>query len=170
MNLKIKNRESFRPFAPVIKFDKLSEWFDLKIESPYMMLVSDVKQEKRVNLHQLSPENYGLDRLSEIRSKIPAVTHIDYSARIQTVTMKQNPKLYMLISKFEEITNCPLIINTSFNIRGEPIVCSPLQAYECFMKTGINYLVMENYVLDKSKQNKTRVNFYKKQYDEINLD
>ena len=111
-----------------------------------------------------------MDRLSEIRSKIPAVTHIDYSARIQTVTMKQNPKLYMLISKFEEITNCPLIINTSFNIRGEPIVCSPLQAYECFMKTGINYLVMENYVLDKSKQNKTRVDFYKKQYDEINLD
>ena len=170
MNLQIKNRESFRPFAPVIKLDKLSEWFDLKIESPYMMIVTDVIKEKRISTHQMSEKTYGLNRVAEIRSKIPAVTHIDYSARIQTVTMEQNSKLYMLISQFEEITECPIIINTSFNIRGEPIVSSPLQAYECFMKTGIDFLVIENFIIDKRKQDKTKVIFYQNQYDDINLD
>ncbi|MBI1883578.1 MAG: carbamoyltransferase [Chlamydiae bacterium] len=149
MNLKIKFRESFRPFAPSILAEKASEWFDIEGESPYMLLVADVKKEKQ---RQMTPEEeklWGIDKLNVIRSEIPAVTHVDYSARIQTVHKKDHPHYHALLSKFYEKTECPVLINTSFNVRGEPIVESPLDAYKCFMRTEMDTLVLENFVIRK---------------------
>ncbi len=152
MNLRIKYRESFRPFAPSVLEKDIDKWFEIDVPSPYMMLVTQVKKEKQ-RPHKDSQKNlFGLDRLNVVRSDIPAVTHIDYSARIQSVSEETNKKYYRLIDQFKEKTGCPVIINTSFNVRGEPIVCTPEDAYRCFMRTEIDYLVLENCLLDKKKQ------------------
>ena len=152
LNLKIKFRESFRPFAPAILEEKLSEFFDIKTASPYMLLVADIKKKYRKN--DLEIENLkGLDLLNFPKSTIPAITHVDFSARIQTVNKDINPKFYNLINAFYKKTDCPILINTSFNIRGEPIVCTTTDAFNCFMGTDLDILVCENYVLYKKQQN-----------------
>jgi carbamoyltransferase len=147
MNLKIKFRESFRPFAPAILKEQVSSYFELDRESPYMLLVAPVKKDRRKQVS--GDDGQGLDKLRVIRSDIPAVTHVDYSARIQTVDKKVNPKYHAVIEKFYHKTDCPVIINTSFNVRGEPIVCSPQDAYICFMRTDMDYLVLGNFLIDK---------------------
>jgi carbamoyltransferase len=153
MNLKIKYRESFRPFAPIVLEEKMSEWFDLEQPSPYMLLVSPVNESKRLaGLSENDAAVFGIDLLNQIRSDIPAVTHVDYSARIQSVTQDRNPNIYGLLKRFDEITHCPVLINTSFNVRGEPIVESPEDAFRCFMRTEIDYLVIENFLIKKSDQ------------------
>jgi len=152
MNLKIKYRESFRPFAPVIKFDKVSEWFEHKGPSPYMLIVAPVKEEKRTLMTEDQTKLFGIDKLNIPRSEIPAVTHVDYSARVQTVHPETNPRFYTLLDEFEKRTDCPILVNTSFNVRGEPIVHTPEDAYRCFMRTEMDYLVMENIVLNKADQ------------------
>jgi len=152
MNLKIKFRESFRPFAPSVLEEEVSQWFEIDRPSPYMLLVAQVKKEKQLQMSEEEKQLKGLDKLKLKCSEIPAVTHVDYSARVQTVAQKDNPLYYELISKFSEKTNCPVIINTSFNVRGEPIVCTPEDAYKCFMHTRMDYLVLENFILDKKEQ------------------
>lgn len=152
MNLKIKYRESFRPFAPTVLADKVSEWFDLDKESPYMLLVAPVAQSKRINGQAAKSELKGIDKLKVKRSQIPAVTHVDYSARIQTVKRSDNPLYHDMINAFYKKTGCPVIINTSFNVRGEPLVCSPEDAFKCFMRTEMDCLIMENILLDKKDQ------------------
>ncbi len=152
MNLKIKFRESFRPFAPSVLSEKVSEYFEIDRPSPYMLLTADVKKEKRREMSEQEKQLFGIDKLNIVRSEIPAVTHIDYSARLQTVDKKTNPKYWKLINAFFELTGCPVVINTSFNVRGEPIVCSPCDAYRCFMGTGIDCLVMGNFFLKKEDQ------------------
>ena len=154
MNLKIKYRESFRPFAPAIKAERVSEWFEIDRKSPYMLLVAPVVQEKRLPMTEGQKKLFGIEKLNISRSKIPAITHVDYSARIQTIHQETNPRFYDLIDKFEQRTNCPILINTSFNVRGEPIVASPEDAYRCFMRTEMDYLVMENILLSKKDQPK----------------
>ena len=151
LNLKIKYRESFRPFAPSVLKEKTKEWFDIEIESPYMLFVADIKKDKKINVKNL--ENYkGLDKLKLIRSAIPSVTHVDYSARIQTVDKKVNERFYNLINEFYKLSECPMLINTSFNVRGEPIVCTPIDAFHCFMGTELDILVCENFIMYKEKQ------------------
>jgi carbamoyltransferase len=149
MNLKIKYRESFRPFAPSVLREHVSEWFELDADSPYMLLVADVAPDKRV---VVDTELTGLDKLKLTRSQIPAVTHVDYSARIQTVSRETNPFYWDIIEAFRKLTGCPVIVNTSFNVRGEPIVCTPEDSYRCFMRTEMDYLVLENFVLSKDRQ------------------
>jgi len=149
MNLKIKYRESFRPFAPSVLREHVAEWFELDADSPYMLLVADVAPEKRV---AVDTELTGLDKLKIKRSEIPAVTHVDYSARIQTVSRETNPLYWDIIEAFRQRTGCPVIVNTSFNVRGEPIVCTPEDSYRCFMRTEMDYLVLETYVLSKHNQ------------------
>ena len=151
MNRKIKFRESFRPFAPSVLEEDASEYFEIDRESPYMLLVAPVKADKRIK-HEEGERAFGLEKLKLKRSEIPAVTHVDYSARIQTVSRKDNPLYYDLIKRFKEITGCPVIINTSFNVRGEPIVCTPEDAYKCFMRTGMDYLAIGSFLLDKKEQ------------------
>jgi carbamoyltransferase len=152
MNIKIKFREGFRPFAPSVLFDKVGEFFEIEKESPYMLLVADIKKEKRRAM-TLEEENlWGIDKLNVVRSEIPAITHVDYSARLQTVHKETNPRYYKLIEQFEKNTGCAVIINTSFNVRGEPIVCTPEDAYKCFMRTNMDYLVLGNYLLAKEDQ------------------
>lgn len=152
MNLKIKHRESFRPFAPSVLSDKVSDYFELDRKSPYMLLVAQIKKDRQIDITEKRKNLWGIDLLNEPRSDIPAVTHIDYSARIQTVHEETSPRYYRLIKKFEEKTGCGVIVNTSFNVRGEPIVQSPADAYRCFMRTEMDHLVMENFLLDKKKQ------------------
>jgi carbamoyltransferase len=152
MNLKIKFRESFRPFAPSVLREKSADYFNLDKESPYMMLVAPVKENIRREMTPQEQAYFGLDKLHVARSVIPAVTHVDYSARVQTVTEETNPLYYEMIKKFDEKYGTPVIINTSFNVRGEPIVCSPEDAYMCFMRTNMDYLIMGNYLLNKEKQ------------------
>jgi len=152
MNLKIKYRESFRPFAPAIKAESVAKWFGREQESPYMLKVASVKDEHRIPLSDDESALFGIDKLNVPRSSIPAVTHVDYSARIQTVHEETNPRFYALLSAFEEHTGCPVLINTSFNVRGEPIVCTPEDAYRCFMRTGMDVLVLENTLLLKHEQ------------------
>ncbi|NQS99170.1 MAG: carbamoyltransferase [candidate division Zixibacteria bacterium] len=152
MNLKIKFRESFRPFAPSILRERVSNYFEMEVESPYMLLVAPIKEDKRVPMTEEQQKLFGIDKLNVPRSEVPAITHIDYSARVQTVSREDNPEYYDMIGKFEEMTGCPVIINTSFNVRGEPIVCSPAHAYLCFMRTNMDYLVMGNFILDKKDQ------------------
>ncbi|MBN1352361.1 carbamoyltransferase [candidate division KSB1 bacterium] len=154
MNLKIKFRESFRPFAPSVLADQVSNWFEIDRESPYMLLVADVKKDKQRQMTSDESRLWGIDKLNVVRSEIPAVTHVDYSARIQTVNKKDNPRYYALIHKFFEKTGCPVIVNTSFNVRGEPIVQSPLDAYKCFMRTEMDVLVLGNFILFKEDQPK----------------
>jgi carbamoyltransferase len=152
MNLKIKYRESFRPFAPSVTREEVQKWFELDDESPYMLLVADIVGERRRRLSADEEKLWGIDKLNISRSEIPAVTHVDYSARIQTVRREQNPLYWDIIEAFHQRTGCPVIVNTSFNVRGEPIVCSPEDSYRCFMRTEMDYLVLENCVLDKQAQ------------------
>lgn len=152
MNLKIKYRESFRPFAPAVKAECVSEWFDIDRASPYMLLVAPVKKDKWLEMTNEQQALFGIERLNIARSTIPAVTHVDYSARIQTIHQETNSRFYQLIDQFEQKTQCPVLINTSFNVRGEPIVNTPEDAYRCFMRTEMDYLVMENVILAKSDQ------------------
>jgi carbamoyltransferase len=152
MNLKIKFREGFRPFAPSVLFERVSDYFDLECESPYMLLVADVKKERRKEMKNDENNLWGIDKLNVVRSDIPAVTHIDYSARIQTVHKETNPLYHKLISAFDKKYGCGVIVNTSFNVRGEPIVCSPEDAYRCFMRTHMDYLVMGNFIIRKEQQ------------------
>lgn len=152
MNLKIKYRESFRPFAPSVLREKMVEYFELNYDSPYMSLVAPVKRERRIDIPKEKQNLWGIERLNVPRSDIPAVTHVDYSARIQTVHEDLSPRYYKLIKKFEEKTGYAVIVNTSFNVRGEPIVCSPEDAYRCFMRTEMDYLVLEDFLLDKKEQ------------------
>lgn len=164
LNLKVKYRESFRPFAPSVLREDLNEWFDLNYDSPYMLLVSGVKEKIRLELSEIEKKLFGIDKLNIKRSKIPAVTHIDYSARIQTVHKETNQKYHSLISKFKEITGCPLLVNTSFNVRGEPIVCTPTDAFKCFMGTELDALVIGNFFLVKEDQNIELIESYKEKY------
>lgn len=152
MNIKIKFREGFRPFAPSVLFEKVSEYFEIEKESPYMLLTADVKKERRIPMTDEEQKKWGIDKLNVVRSDIPAITHVDYSARLQTVHKETNPRYHKLISKFEEKTGCAVIINTSFNVRGEPIVCTPEDAYRCFMRTNMDYLVLGSYILKKEDQ------------------
>ena len=152
MNLKIKFRESFRPFAPSVLREKAAEWFDLKEESPYMLLVAPVNKSRQREMTGEEQKRFGLEKLLAIRSTIPAVTHVDYSARVQTVTEDHNPMYYRTIKKFDEKYGCPVIINTSFNVRGEPIVGTPEHAYLCFMRTNMDYLLVGNFLLEKKDQ------------------
>jgi carbamoyltransferase len=155
MNLKIKFRESFRPFAPSVLEDAVSEYFELDRSSPYMLFVADVVENRRRSLNHEDRQLMGLDKLNVMRSEIPAVTHVDFSARIQTVNEKNNKRYYNLLKEFKKQTGCPLLVNTSFNVRGEPIVCTPQDAYTCFMRTEMDYLVLNNYLLDKKEQPNT---------------
>ena len=152
MNLKIKFRESFRPFAPTVLRERAAEYFELTDESPYMLLVAPVAKSIRKEQNEADQKLFGLQKLLRIRSTIPAVTHVDFSARVQTVTEEENSAYYRLIKKFDERHGCPVIINTSFNVRGEPIVCTPEHAYLCFMRTNMDYLVLENFLLEKKEQ------------------
>jgi carbamoyltransferase len=152
MNLKIKFRESFRPFAPAVIRERVSDFFDIDKESPYMLLVAPVKKEIRLEMSEEEQKLFGIDKLNVVRSTLPAVTHIDYSARIQTVDKDYNPLFYQMIKKFDEKYSCPVIINTSFNVRGEPIVCTPQDAYTCFMRTNMDYLIIGNFLIEKKEQ------------------
>ncbi len=152
MNLKIKFRESFRPFAPSVLEEKVSEYFELDRPSPYMLLVADVKKERQLKMSSEEEKLFGIDKLNIIRSDIPAITHIDYSARVQSVNKNTNPFYYNIISEFDKKYGCGVIVNTSFNVRGEPIVGAPEDAFKCFMRTKIDYLILGNYLLDKTKQ------------------
>jgi len=152
MNLKIKFRESFRPFAPSVIEEKISDYFEIDRPSPYMLLVADVKKEKQKSMSENERKLFGIDKLNIVRSDIPAVTHVDYSARIQSVNKNTNPLYHETISKFNEKYGCGVIVNTSFNVRGEPIVCTPEEAYKCFMRTDMDFLIMGNYLLNKKDQ------------------
>lgn len=152
MNLKIKYRESFRPFAPSVLEEKVKEWYDLDVNSPYMLFVAPINKNKQIQMTIKEDKLFGIEKLNIVRSEIPAVTHVDYSARIQTVHKKTNLRYHKLISKFEEKTGCATIVNTSFNVRGEPIVCTPEDSYRCFMRTEIDILVIDNFILYKEKQ------------------
>ena len=152
MNLKIKFREGFRPFAPSVLRERVSDYFDLACDSPYMLLVAPVKQDRQIPMTAEQRALWGIDQLNVPRSDIPAATHIDYSARIQTVTRETNPNYYDLIREFERLTACPVLVNTSFNVRGEPIVCTPADAYRCFMRTHLDHLVLGPFLLDKARQ------------------
>ncbi|GAB1233424.1 carbamoyltransferase [Ferrigenium sp. UT4] len=152
MNLKIKYRESFRPFAPAVKAEKVSDWFEHDRSSPYMLMVAPVKKSKCFEMTEAQNKLFGIEKLNIPRSEIPAVTHVDYSARIQTVHPETNPRFYHLLDAFEQKTGCPVLVNTSFNVRGEPIVRTAEDAYRCFMRTEMDYLVLENYLLCKTQQ------------------
>lgn len=152
MNLKIKYRESFRPFAPSVLSEDVSNYFEIDRSSPYMLLVANVKKELRREMTEEEKQLFGIDKLNVMRSTITAVTHVDYSARIQTAHKETNPRYWKMIDRFRQKTGCPVIVNTSFNVRGEPIVCTPTDAYKCFMRTEMDYLVLGNYILDKEKQ------------------
>jgi carbamoyltransferase len=164
LNLKVKYRESFRPFAPSVLREHVSNWFDLDIDSPYMLLVANVLKDKCYEMSEDDRSLFGIERLNIPRSDIPAITHIDYSARVQTVHSETNPTYHSLINKFYEITGCPVLVNTSFNVRGEPIVCSPEDAFKCFMGTELDLLVIEDFVLLKNEQNQNLKEDYKDKY------
>ena len=164
LNLKVKFRESFRPFAPSVLREDLNDWFELNSDSPYMLLVSNVKKNIQIPMTEKDQKLFGINKLNIKRSSIPAVTHVDYSARIQTVHEKTNPKYYKLIKKFKEITNCPIVVNTSFNVRGEPIVCTIEDAFRCFMGTNLDILVCESFILNKEEQNPDLLKDYKHEF------
>lgn len=164
LNLKVKYRESFRPFAPSVLREDVSDWFDLNTDSPYMLLVADVAQSKRREMTSEEQALFGIEKLNIQRSEIPAVTHVDYSARIQTIHRETNPRYHQLISAFKKLTGCPVLVNTSFNVRGEPIVCSPEDAFRCFMGTELDFLVIENTMLDKLLQNQDLIRQYTSAY------
>ena len=163
LNLKVKYRESFRPFAPSILKKDLSDWFDIHSDSPYMLMVANVNNDKCIAMTDEQKKLFGIDKLNISRSQIPAVTHVDYSARIQTVNKETNLKYFKLISKFKEKTGCPVLVNTSFNVRGEPIVNTPTNAFNCFMGTELEKLIIGNCYLRKIDQDpKLKKNYTKK--------
>jgi carbamoyltransferase len=166
LNLKVKYRESFRPFAPAVLFEKVSEWFEINSESPYMLLVADVKKSKQLQMTEEQKNLFGIDKLNIKRSSIPSVTHVDYSARIQTVHKETNPIFHKLIEEFERITKYPVLVNTSFNVRGEPIVCTVTDAFNCFMGTNLDILVCNNFILYKDNQKKDLLKDYKNKYEQ----
>ncbi len=165
LNLKVKYRESFRPFAPSVLREHVSEWFEYDEDSPYMLMVATVKEHKRYSVTEEEESLFGLDKLYVKRSSVPAITHVDYSARIQTVHRETNPLYHALISKFYEMTGCPLVVNTSFNVRGEPIICTPTDAFKCFMGTELDALAIGNYLLIKEDQNITLKENYENRYE-----
>ena len=165
LNLKVKFRESFRPFAPSVLREDVSNWFNINTDSPYMLLVSNINLDKQIEMSVEQKKLFGIDKLNIKRSEIPAVTHVDYSARIQTVNQDTNKRYYDLISKFKEKTGCPVIVNTSFNVRGEPIVNTPTDAFNCFMGTELDYLVIGNCILDKKKQDSQLKRDYTKEFE-----
>jgi len=165
LNLKVKYRESFRPFAPSVLREDVSEWFQLDVDSPYMLLVADVVQAKQLAMSEEQKRLFGIEKLNILRSEIPAVTHLDYSARIQTVHKETNPRYYLLISKFKELTGCPVLVNTSFNVRGEPIVSTPEDAFHCFMGTELELLAVGNSILRKEDQSGSLITDYKHAYE-----
>lgn len=152
MNLKIKYRESFRPFAAIVLAEKVADYFEQKGKSPYMLLVAPIKESLRLAITPAQKALFGIDKLNIPRSELPAITHVDYSARIQTVHKETNPRLHQLLEKFAARTGCSVLVNTSFNVRGEPIVNTPEDAWRCFMRTEMDYLVLENYLIAKSEQ------------------
>ena len=164
LNLKVKYRESFRPFAPSVLREDLSKWFNLDTDSPYMLLVADINSNKKIEMSEEQEKLFGIDKLNIKRSEIPAVTHVDYSARVQTVKKDNNKRYYDLILKFKEKTGCPVIVNTSFNVRGEPIVNTPQDAFNCFMGTNLDFLIIGNCLLDKNKQDKSLLKDYKNKF------
>jgi len=164
LNLKVKFRESFRPFAPSVLREEAANWFEIDVASPYMLFVANIKKEFQIPMSHDQKNLFGIDKLNIKRSKVPAVTHVDYSARIQTVNKKTNSRYYKLIKKFNELTKCPILVNTSFNIRGEPIVCSVEDAYRCFIGTNLDILVIEDFILFKSDQNQSLKEDYKKNF------
>ncbi|WP_342734259.1 carbamoyltransferase [Bradyrhizobium sp. B117] len=165
LNLKVKYRESFRPFAPSVLREDLSQWFQLDSDSPYMLLVADVMGTKQLPMSEKQKQLFGIDKLNIVRSEIPAVTHVDYSARVQTVHKTTNPRFHRLISKFKELTGCPVLVNTSFNVRGEPIVCTPEDAFRCFMGTEIELLVVGDSLLRKEDQSGVLMRDYRSSYE-----
>ena len=166
LNLKVKFRESFRPFAPSVLREDLSDWFELNCDSPYMLLVSNIKKNLQIPMNENDQKLFGINKLNVKRSSIPAVTHVDYSARVQTVHKETNPRYYNLIKKFKEITNCPVLVNTSFNVRGEPIVCTVEDAFRCFMGTNLDILVCENFILYKQEQDINLIENYKNKFQQ----
>jgi len=165
LNLKVKYRESFRPFAPSVLREDVSDWFELDSDSPYMLIVADVRQEKRRAMTQEEEALFGIDKLNIVRSEIPAVTHIDYSARVQTVHEDTNPLYYRLLKRFKGLTGCSVLVNTSFNVRGEPIVCTPEDAFRCFMGNELDLLVVGSCVLTKQEQNQNLKQDYSRAFD-----
>jgi len=165
LNLKVKYRESFRPFAPSILREDLTKWFDINVDSPYMLLVSNVINDKTIEMSEEQKKLFGIDKLNVKRSEIPAITHVDYSARIQTVHKETNEKYFKLIEKFKKKTNCPVIVNTSFNVRGEPIVNTPLDAFNCFMGTELDKLIIGNCYLEKNKQDLSLKKDYSREFE-----
>jgi carbamoyltransferase len=165
LNLKVKFRESFRPFAPSVLREDVAEWFDLDADSPYMLLVADVKESRLKRMSDEENALFGIDKLNVARSEIPAVTHVDYSARVQTVHRETNPRYWSLIDAFKQRTGCPVIVNTSFNVRGEPIVMTPEDAFRCFMGCDIEMLVAGNCVLDKAAQDPALAKDYKDRFE-----
>jgi len=165
LNLRVKYRESFRPFAPAVLRENVAEWFELDVDSPYMLFVADVKRERRRRMTNEEEALFGIDKLNVLRSEIPAVTHVDYSARIQTVHFDTNPRFHALIERFKAKTGCPVLVNTSFNVRGEPIVCTPEDAFHCFMSNDIELLVVGNCLLRKKEQNPSLKQDYKDEFE-----
>ncbi len=165
LNLKVKYRESFRPFAPSVLIEDVSKWFDINVDSPYMLLVANINSDKKIEMTNDQKKLFGIEKLNIKRSEVPAVTHVDYSARIQTVRKSTNKRYHDLISKFKEKTGCPVIVNTSFNVRGEPIVNTPTDAFNCFMGTELDYLVIGDCILDKNKQDKNLKKDYKSEFE-----
>ena len=165
LNLKVKYRESFRPFAPSVLREDVSDWFEIDEDSPYMLLVADVNPSRRIQMTPEQQKLFGIDKLNIPRSEIPAVTHVDYSARVQTVHRETNPRYYALLTRFKELTGCPVLVNTSFNVRGEPIVCTPDDSFRCFMGTEIELLAVENCVMEKSEQDPALQRRYEGDFD-----
>ena len=165
LNLKVKYRESFRPFAPSVIYEEVKDWFNIDCKSPYMLFVAEIIDSKQKKISKEQEELFGIDKLNIKRSEIPAVTHVDYSARVQTVHKETNPKFYNLLSKFKELTGCPVIVNTSFNVRGEPIVNTPNDAFNCFMGTELDKLVIGNCILEKKNQTNLKTSDYTSEFE-----
>jgi carbamoyltransferase len=165
LNLKVKYRESFRPFAPSVLREDVAAWFELDGDSPYMLMVADVAPSRRRPLAPADQALTGIDQLKAVRSDVPAITHVDYSARVQTVHAETNPLYHRLISAFKQRTGCPMLVNTSFNVRGEPIACSPEDAFRCFMGTEIETLAIGNCYLDKARQDPAKKLDYRNAFD-----
>jgi len=165
LNLKIKYRESFRPFAPAVLRDKAAEWFEFDGDSPYMLFVAGVRPERRRAMTAEEQALFGIDKLNVVRSDIPAVTHVDYSARLQTVDAETNPRFHALLTRFNDVTGCPILVNTSFNVRSEPIVCTPEDAFRCFMGTEIDLLVVGNCALRKQDQDASLARDYRDEFE-----
>lgn len=165
LNLKVKYRESFRPFAPAVLREDVSDWFEFDADSPYMLMVAGVRQDKRRTMTSAEQDLFGIDKLNIVRSEIPAVTHVDYSARLQTVDAASNPIFHRLLLQFKDITGCPVLVNTSFNVRGEPIVCTPEDAFRCFMGNELDVLVVGNCILKKQDQDPRLKQDYSSAFD-----